>query len=499
LKGGATAQGNSFGALASACKKTIAMTGTLLGGYADDIFYILYRLSPGTMKQEGLEYHRISDWMSRYGLLEKITKYSAEDNTCSRGRRKSTVLKRKPGISPMVFSNHLIGKSAFLHLADIALELPSITEQVVCVEMEHVLESAYVELEADLLKAMREALQQGSKRLLGAYLNSLLCYPDKPFDNPPIIDPRTKDLPIEKQKIIAIPAQLSKERTYTKEEQLAEIASKEVRMGRKCFVFATYTGTKDITPRLKEILEREGLKVEILRSTVKPELREEWVKKRVEEGIDVLIANPKLVETGLDLLDFPTLIFHQTGYSVYTLRQASRRSWRIGQDRDVKVYYLFYKGTIQEKALQLMGSKMEASLAIEGKFSEDGLMAMTQGEDMSTALAKALVEGIDVEGAEDIWRKINLKNAELTGKEAVETLIEIDIEPGPQPEPEEAPKPEPKEKDPDKVVFVDFVKYMGNKRKRRKKETIAVTEAELEDMLKEKKGQAQLRLFGSSI
>ncbi len=144
-----------------------------------------------------------------------------------------------------------------------------------------------------------------------------------------------------------------------------------------------------------------------------------------------------------------------------------------------------------------MGSKMEASLAIEGKFSEDGLMAMTQGEDMSTALAKALVEGINVEGAEDIWRKINLKNAELTGKEAVETPVE----PEPQPEPEKTPKPkpEPKEKDPDKVVFVDFVKYMGNKRKRRKKETIAVTEAELEDMLKEKKGQAQLRLFGSSI
>jgi len=46
LKGGSTAQGNSFGALASAAKKTIALTGTLLGGYGDDIFYILYRLSP---------------------------------------------------------------------------------------------------------------------------------------------------------------------------------------------------------------------------------------------------------------------------------------------------------------------------------------------------------------------------------------------------------------------------------------------------------------------
>ena len=69
-----------------------------------------------------------------------------------------------------------------------------------------------------------------------------------------------------------------------------------------------------------------------------------------------------------------------------------------------------------------MGSKMEASLAIEGKFSEEGLLAMTQGEDMSTALAKALVDGLDVEGAEGIWRKINEKNAEMRGKEFTEDL-----------------------------------------------------------------------------
>ncbi|MEL7893404.1 DEAD/DEAH box helicase, partial [Pseudomonas aeruginosa] len=37
------------------------------------------------------------------------------------------------------------------------------------------------------------------------------------------------------------------------------------------------------------------------------------------------------VKTGLDLLDFPTIAFMQTGYKVYTLQQAARRSWRIGQ------------------------------------------------------------------------------------------------------------------------------------------------------------------------
>jgi len=124
-----------------------------------------------------------------------------------------------------------------------------------------------------------------------------------------------------------------------------------------------------------------------------------------------VIANPKLVQTGLDLYDFPTLAFYQTGYSIFTLRQASRRSWRIGQDKDVDVHYLYYRPTMQERAMQLMGSKLEASLAIEGKFSEEGLLAMTQGEDMTTALAKALVDGLEGEGVEQIWSKLNRRNA----------------------------------------------------------------------------------------
>jgi SNF2 family DNA or RNA helicase len=41
------------------------------------------------------------------------------------------------------------------------------------------------------------------------------------------------------------------------------------------------------------------------------------------------------------------MVFYEIGYSIYTLRQASRRSWRIGQKRQVKIVYLYYKHTIQ--------------------------------------------------------------------------------------------------------------------------------------------------------
>ncbi len=40
---GETAQGNALGTMASACGRTVILTGTLLGGYADEMFNILYR------------------------------------------------------------------------------------------------------------------------------------------------------------------------------------------------------------------------------------------------------------------------------------------------------------------------------------------------------------------------------------------------------------------------------------------------------------------------
>jgi len=68
-------------------------------------------------------------------------------------------------------------------------------------------------------------------------------------------------------------------------------------------------------------------------------------------------------------LEYADLFFWETGYSLYTLRQASRRSWRIGQREEVRVKYFAYANTAQETSLRLMGRKLLVSLAMEGKFS----------------------------------------------------------------------------------------------------------------------------------
>lgn len=117
---------------------------------------------------------------------------------------------------------------------------------------------------------------------------------------------------------------------------------------------------------------------------------------------------------GLDLLAFPALHFYQTGYSLHTLRQASRRSWRIGQRYPVRVKFLTDKGTMQEICLRLMGRKMLVALMMEGKFSGEGLQSLDADEDLMSAMARELVgKGGVGESADAVWQQLDEERSRL--------------------------------------------------------------------------------------
>ena len=137
--------------------------------------------------------------------------------------------------------------------------------------------------------------------------------------------------------------------------------------------------------------------------------RSAWIAKNAP-GTDVILSHPQPVRTGLTLFDamgahnFPSLIFYETGYDLFTLRQASRRSWRIGQKHPCRVYYLYYRETMQARAMALMAQKLEASLALEGQFSMEGLAAMSADSgSLTMELAKSLVENLDFGDADRVW------------------------------------------------------------------------------------------------
>ena len=126
------------------------------------------------------------------------------------------------------------------------------------------------------------------------YLQTLLAYPDGCTRGETVFDPRSGDV------IVQVPP-LSEEKLYPKEKALIDMVAAE---------------------RMDDMLTRHGFRVAVMKAdAVAPERREAWVADRVKQGIDVMICHPRLVQTGLDLIDFPTLIWYETEFSVFQSTQ----------------------------------------------------------------------------------------------------------------------------------------------------------------------------------
>ena len=407
LKGGTTAQGQALANLAGAAKRTLALTGTLMGGYATNLFYIFWRLMPSRMVSRHAVFRSPKAFADDYGIMQRVTVETKDPEfglaSIGKSRQVRTVAKEKPGVSPRILTDFLLDHAVFLRLSDVSNALPPLDEKVIEVSMTPEHHEAYKTFANELKAEVRQALARGNHSLLGAFLQSLLAYPDgarrgELVTNPYSGEPIASAPPIE-------------ESLLPKEEKLLEILKAELLEGRKCLVCLEHTGTRDLIPDLLERMQQQGFRPFALRaSTVSTEKREAWVKAKVGSGdYDIMVTNPNLIRTGLDLIEFPTIIFFQTGYSIFTLRQASRRSWRIGQKEPVRVYYLSYADSMQATALALIAAKLETALTVEGDLSDGGLAALAQSSNsMLVELARSLVQD-EESSVSEAWMRYKRK------------------------------------------------------------------------------------------
>jgi len=431
LAGADTAQGNAFGTLASACRYTMALTGTLIGGHARDLHAPMWRMSPDLLRVRGFNLKHLRggklgpigrntrSFIQRYGVLEcKVQRDVADDYSgrMRRGRRSRRKEYKvadglpRPGISPDLFNHFLIGRAVFMNLSELGPALPTIERVLEGVEPSPALKQAYTDLDGDLLAAIEErshGVQHGPPVLAGIRIQCLDAYLDKPWGWEPIKAPvYNEDGELEDWEEVAHPADLGALREDAKDARCVEICKSELNQGRKCAIYPVYTGKHDVRPKIAGMLRRNGLRAVILPDNVEPSKREEWIEKN-EPDIDILIVHPKRVMTGLDLIQFPSLIWYQLGYSTHVLRQASARARRPIQTKPCKVFFLYYKGTIQEQALGLMGEKEAASQALEGTFDTAALKALMNGgesPDILSALAHAIERPVD---PAKTWAKVD--------------------------------------------------------------------------------------------
>ncbi|RML94517.1 DEAD/DEAH box helicase [Pseudomonas savastanoi pv. glycinea] len=384
-----------MGVLAAKARKTVLLTGTLMGGYADDLFYLLFRILTRRMIEDGYQPNArgsmapaAMSFMRDHGVLKDIyTERDGSSHKTAKGKKLSVRTVKAPGFGPKGIHRFVLPFTVFLKLKDIGGNvLPGYREEFIDVPMSPDQEAAHRKLAQTLTVELRQALARRDTTLLGVVLNVLLAWPDCCFRPEVVKHPRSRDT------LAFVPSVFDDDELMPKEQALLDLCLAEKARNRKVLAYSVYTGTRDTTSRMKRVLEQSGLKVAVLRASVDTARREDWILDQVDRGVDVLITNPELVKTGLDLLDFPTIAFMQTGYNVYTVQQAARRSWRIGQKQDVRVIFFGYIGSSQITCLQLMAKKIAVSQSTSGDVPESGLDSLNQdGDSVEMALARQLI------------------------------------------------------------------------------------------------------------
>ena len=114
----------------------------------------------------------------------------------------------------------------------------------------------------------------------------------------------------------------------------------------------------------------------------------------------------RLLRQGPGSHNFNAIVFYETGYNPFTMQQAARRAWRIGQSKDCRVYYLHYRDTMQQRAMALMARKMAAMMALDGRLSVEGLAGMADDESAAMALARSISDAIDSADIQRNWVKV---------------------------------------------------------------------------------------------
>lgn len=416
-KAGDSAQGMMLTDLVCASKRVLGQTATLSGGKPSTMFYLLHRLLPGFRR--AWPYSAATSFAREHGLAEVLSEQQTRKSADKSGKMTTrTTVKRTmrelPGISPTIL-RHVLDSTVFLTLRDLGVEMPPYTEEAIEVDMLPEQAREYDALVTELAPHLKAGLRLRRLKALGPALQALLTYPDQPWRGEAVTHHKTGEL------VASAPA-LDPNVQYPKEAELLRMCRREVEEGRRVLVYVTHTDRRDILPRLETLLRDGGLRTQVLRAeTVAPRKRAEWVRGHAAD-IDVLVTHPKLVGTGLNIPEFHTIIWYEPEWSAYTLRQASRRTWRIGQDKPVRVYFLVYAKTAQQAALALVSRKILASLLVEGQVETDHAIATYDaGGEIFYELAKAVLDRTQISDVHETLR--TLSQAQTRAQELCDNIL----------------------------------------------------------------------------
>lgn len=154
-------------------------------------------------------------------------------------------------------------------------------------------------------------------------------------------------------------------------ETCMELIRTAISGGHKILLFSQFTSMLGL---IKSRLIKEKIESHMLTGATSKEKRIELVKAFQEDEVPVFLISLKAGGTGLNLTAASIVIHFDPWWNLAAQNQATDRVHRIGQDKEVTVYKLIAKNTIEEKIQKLQETKAQLSQ----KIITDGTMAVSQ-------------------------------------------------------------------------------------------------------------------------
>ena len=154
-------------------------------------------------------------------------------------------------------------------------------------------------------------------------------------------------------------------------ETCMQLVRQGVEGGHRILLFSQFTSMLEL---IEEQLSREEIPFLKLTGETSKEERSRLVQRFAEKTEPVFLISLKAGGTGLNLTAADLVIHYDPWWNVAAQNQATDRTHRIGQERQVTVYRLIAKDTVEENMLALQKAKEQLASEVVSSGAQEGLM-----------------------------------------------------------------------------------------------------------------------------
>jgi len=351
--------GSATRTLFNFCNKIILATGTSNNGYSSSLHNILLGLFSNKLKANNVL--DIKDFIKAYGTLMAINKKKdGEYRYSGRSEIKDSDFIECEGINPIIFVRYLAENFIFATLDDLGKDLPDLNEYYIPIKQTEEMERNEDKLWNDITSANAFNAKMYEVSIVKHYVNN-------PFD--------WSSITIEGKDVTNIiqPTCIS-DTILPKEEKVLEIVKQNIYEDRKCCIYVNfnnggeYMNGDTIDKRIEKLLVKNGIRVFVLKASVKTIERRELLEKK-KDDFDVLICNPVVIQEGVNIVYIPSYLNFIPSYHVNTVEQSNLRGYRAVSTVENRIYHLYYENSCENKIIKRHQRKMAESKAITGQFN----------------------------------------------------------------------------------------------------------------------------------